>query len=226
MNPQSAEQSQRELFLASEGDAYEIRNEGVEPDRGILTHLASLLKPGHSVLEIGCGSGGNLRHLEGLVPGISCSGIDPSALAIDRARVRSPHHHLEVGAADLLPFEGPFDVVLFGFCLYLCDRFLLPRIVAEADRVLRGARAGEAGLLAIIDFDPPSPHRRPYQHDRRMFAYKMDYSALFLANPAYRLITKARVPSSDKSSCWIDALDDRAALWVMSKDEGFAYPIF
>jgi adenylyltransferase/sulfurtransferase len=40
------------------------------------------------------------------------------------------------------------DLVLFGFCLYLVDRKLISRVVAEADRVLK-----DTGFLGIVDFD-------------------------------------------------------------------------
>lgn len=223
MIERSPETSQRDVFLESEGDAYELRNVGAEPDRDFLGALAIMLQPGQSVLEIGCGSGGNLRYLERLVPGVSCSGLDPSSAAIQEARRRSPSFQLAVGTADAIPFTGAFDAVLFGFCLYLCDRALLFRIAMEADRALKGAELGGGGLLAILDFDPVIPHRRRYSHDSRLATYKMDYSRLFLANPSYRLLSKTQLPLAGTSGRASSSLEDRVAFWVMRKNEDDAY---
>lgn len=215
---------QRDVFLESEGDAYEDRNEETEANLALLGHLVPHLRPGASVLEIGCGSGRNLVGLEGLVPGISCSGIDPSSKAIERGRLRSPHHRLAVGTADFIPFEDQFDLVLFGFCLYLCDRALLHTAAAQADLALRGGADGQPGILAILDFDTDRPHRRRYRHDARLTTFKMDYSSLFLADPAYRLVAKYAFDHARGEMGWTDEPDDRVALWVLEKNVTAAYP--
>ena len=80
-----------------------------------------------------------------------------------------------------MPFEsGFFDVVVFGFCLYLCDREDLFRIVQEANRVLKA----EAWLV-IHDFYSPIPIKRDYHRKQGVCTYKMDYRKLFDWHPAY-----------------------------------------
>ena len=44
-----------------------------------------------------------------------------------------------------------FDMIILGFCLYLCDRNKLFKIASEVDRVLK-----ENSYLVIIDFYPGS----------------------------------------------------------------------
>jgi ubiquinone/menaquinone biosynthesis C-methylase UbiE len=178
---------QRDVFLESEGDAWFNRNRGGrshELPQGdpLLAELiaTSVLTdaPGTRVLEIGCGEGVRLewlaheRHCD-------CSGIDPSEQAVQAAGKRGVHAlH---GTAESLPFaDASFDVVMFGFCLYLCDREDLFRIASEADRVLRNP-----GWLAIYDFFSPQPSSREYHHRSGLFSYKMDHRALFDWHPAY-----------------------------------------
>ena len=78
-----------------------------------------------------------------------------------------------------------FDVVYFGFCLYLVDRFDLFQVVAEADRVLK-----TGGFLFITDFDPRIAMKRKYHHKEGVYSYKMKYENLFLGSPSYTLIEK------------------------------------
>ena len=85
------------------------------------------------------------------------------------------------GTAEALPYpDQHFDVVIFGFCLYLCDRSDLFRVASEADRVLRAP-----GYLLIKDFYAISPTRREYHHRPGVFSHKMDYRRLFDWHPDY-----------------------------------------
>ena len=215
---------QRDVFFGGEGDAYDARNAHAEANLEVLRHLVPYLRPEGSVLEIGCGAGQNLAALERLMPDISCFGIDPSRKAIERGLIRSPHHRLKVGTADSIPFECQFSMVFFGFCLYLCDRSLLHASVAEADRVLEDGERGEGGILAILDFDPSHPHRRSYRHDARLSSFKMDYSTLFLANPAYSLTTKVSLSHAGGTEGRPSDPHDRVALWILQKDMSVAFP--
>jgi ubiquinone/menaquinone biosynthesis C-methylase UbiE len=80
-----------------------------------------------------------------------------------------------------LPWDdGSFDVLLFGFCLYLCDPEDLFRIAAEADRVLK-----PTSWLLIHDFFSPAHIRRPYHHKNGVITNKMDFRKLFDWHSAY-----------------------------------------
>ncbi len=214
---------QRDEFLASEGNQWFARNrsalDAASPARErIVDRLAGQLAPGRAtrVLEIGCGQGQNLASLADRQP-IEGHGIDPSSDAVASGAARYPGLRLQVGTADALPFpDGAFDVVWFGFCLYLVDRPLLQRVVAEADRVL-----ADGGLLAILDFDPDVPCARPYHHRPGLMSYKMDYAALFLANPAYVLVDK--LSTSHTTGQWDPDPQERVALSLCRKNLEQAY---
>jgi ubiquinone/menaquinone biosynthesis C-methylase UbiE len=142
--------------------------------------------------------------------------VDPSRAAIDDGRRRHPEVRFELGTAEHLPVSDVFDVVLIGFCLYLCDREDLTRIVAEVDRVL-----ARNGLLAIVDFDPSSPRRRPYRHRDGITSFKMDYMQLFLAFPHFRLVSK-HVGTHEGPSLAADD-SERIAVTIARKDLDAGY---
>jgi ubiquinone/menaquinone biosynthesis C-methylase UbiE len=204
---------QREAFMNGEADAWYRRNpisESSSPpavDLQIARHLGEL----DSVLEIGCSDGRRLTTLASMVPGLDrLAGIDPSEAAITAGQTRWPSLDLRVGSAEAIPFDEPFDVVILGFFLYLCDRALLPRVVAEVDRVL-----ADNGTLAIVDFDPPTPRRRAYRHRAGLWSYKMDYSAPFVVYPSYSCAEKFSF--SHDSDTWAEDESERLALYVLKK---------
>ena len=93
--------------------------------------------------------------------------------------------NVQQGTADILPFDDQrFDIVIFGFCLYLCDREDLFRIASEADRVLR-----MPGWLFIRDFFSSMPRAKTYHHRPGVLSYKMDYRTLFNWHPDYECMT-------------------------------------
>lgn len=213
--------SQKEFFLQGEADRYFARNratyEATAPlNTYSLDFYARFIKPGKSVLEVGCASGINLQYLKEKT---SCAayGIDPSSAAIASGKALFSGVDLRVGTADALPFDDEsMDFLLFGFCLYLVDRKLLLRAVAESDRVLR-----DGGFLCITDFDPVAPKIRPYKHAASAYSYKMDYSRLFLANPAYSLVEKL---SFSHSGVGFDPRpEERLGSWVLSKESRAGY---
>jgi SAM-dependent methyltransferase len=179
---------QRDVFLQSEGNAWLERNTPLEAapplpdsDQTLLAVLQLPLERASAptkVLEIGCASGSRLGWLR-QNRGFECYGIDPSAKAVQAAIA---HGVLaQQGTADSLPFDtAAFDIVVFGFCLYLCDREDLFQIAREADRVLRNP-----GWMVIHDFYSPTPSQRPYHHRSGVVSFKMDYRTLFTWHPGY-----------------------------------------
>lgn len=178
---------QKDIFLESEADAWFERNQQAIQKRNFaedtvvqaVTEIARLSQdPKIAILEIGCGEG---RRLEWLAENlhVDVCGLEPSSKAVEQACHRGVK--AERGTADDLPFEdASFDVVIFGFCLYLCDRQDLFRIASEADRVLK-----PDGWIVINDFFAPTPIKREYHHKPGIYSYKMDYRGLFGWHPAY-----------------------------------------
>jgi len=211
--------TQRSSFLAGEGDAWFSRNLHAGEDASH-DHVASILtdiggRP-RSVLEIGCSNGSKLAQLCTAF-GCAGTGIDPSVRAIEDGRARHPKLRLVVGTAESLPFlDGEFDLVIFGFCLYLCDRQDLFRIAAEADRCL-----SDGGMLAITDFMPPTQYRNVYSHTDGVYSYKFDCRKMFLWNPAcFERALKVYGHGGSSSL----APDHRTSTAILQKDLANAWP--
>jgi ubiquinone/menaquinone biosynthesis C-methylase UbiE len=213
--------NQKDIFEASEGDCWFDRNKKAydalpsKPDM-VLDLLKQIELTPKSVLEIGCSNGIRLNLIKDAF-GAHCCGVDPSAQAINDGQTRYPGLSLRTGTAENLPFEqNSFDTVIFGFCLYLCDRSDLFKIAYEADRCLQ-----DNGTLVITDFSPPVPLKNKYVHCEGMFSYKMDYANMFLWNPAYTQI--ARVVYSHAGYALRDVPNERIATTVLKKNTAYAY---
>lgn len=179
---------QKDSFLTSEGNAWFKRNTDLlaarrYPDddplcKWAIDYLPTAELSGKEILEIGCSDGGRLAFLRDRF-GARVQGIDPSAEAVDHARARGVQ--AVQGTADDLPFAASaFDMVIFGFSLYLCDRSDLFTIAREADRVLRAP-----GWVAMLDFFSEVPRSVDYRHMPGLKSFKMDYRRLFDWHPSY-----------------------------------------
>jgi SAM-dependent methyltransferase len=206
---------QRDVFLNGEGDQWYRRNKNAEVLQDpLLLFLRQCVGPG-SLLEIGCSSGARLKELSS-ISGLSVSGIEPSAEAVQLAR----NEGLDVrqGTAEKLDFDsGSFDWVVFGFCLYLCDRVDLFRIAAEADRILK-----DGGRVIIYDFDPGVPCLNTYCHFEGVTSFKMDYAQMFLWNPAYALEGKRCFSHTGEPGLHSDR-NERLSISMLRKQENNVY---
>jgi SAM-dependent methyltransferase len=214
---------QRDGFLDGAADDWFERNREAPADTPLLRFdeiIATYLRPDRALLEVGCSDGRRLQRLDRMGPGQSrLAGIEPSAQAVAAGKAADPRLELVVGTAEALPFDdGAFDTVVLGFCLYLCDPGLLPRIVAETDRVL-----ADGGTLAIIDFDPPTPRRREYRHRPGLWSHKMDYSVPFLAYPAYAAAEMLSI--SHHATAWSEDESERVGLKVLKKQVGAGFAL-
>ena len=213
---------QSEVFLNSEGDGFYRRNHRDLSEAGmraqddqIIRCLRTLAVKPKRILEIGCSNGWRLELMRREF-GAECFGIDPSAEAVSEGGATYPGVSLLTGTAERLPYEsGSFELVIFGFCLYLCDRQDLFAIAAESDRVL-----ADGGFLIILDFYPPLPYRNRYKHFNGLYSYKMDYAAMFLWNPTYTLAS--RLVFADRGSDWINP-DERLSVAALRKVLARAY---
>ncbi len=67
-----------------------------------------------TLLEIGCGAGGNLQALRKYRPYLELYGVDIGRAAIEYGREHFPLLHLQIAPAEVLPFENEtFDIVCY-----------------------------------------------------------------------------------------------------------------
>ncbi|MFD2028750.1 class I SAM-dependent methyltransferase [Promicromonospora aerolata] len=97
--------------------------------------------PGTRVLDVGCGTGELLEHLQEL--GARPSGVDPASRMVELARARAVGAEVRPGDFEQLPFDdGAFDALLAVNALQFAGD--QERALAEAHRVL--APDGVVGL--------------------------------------------------------------------------------
>jgi ubiquinone/menaquinone biosynthesis C-methylase UbiE len=212
--------TQKDIFLQSEGDAWFERNEHslacdvlAEP---VLKPLMALGVKPKRLLEIGCSSGSRLAVIAKVL-GSECHGLDPSAKAIEHGQNQYPNLLLRQGTADELPFEpGHFDVIIFGFCLYLCDPSDYFKIAWQADRVL-----ADKGFLIIKDFFSAQPYRNAYSHIEALYSHKTEFSKMFSWHPAYTLLSRCYLEHSEPIT--FDE-NERITVDLMRKDIGASFP--
>ncbi len=184
-------EKQKDIFLNHEGNAWFERNhlniqknEFGKKDpiiRALLKINKKKISTKKKLLEIGCGEAKRLQWISKNL-NINCFGVEPSDKAVSIANTRNIN--IIQGTADYLDFaEKQFDFVVFGFCLYLCDRSDLFKISKEADRVLK-----ERGHIIILDFYSEKNIKKAYHHLPGVFSYKMDYRKLFDWHPNYKCI--------------------------------------
>lgn len=218
----AAMSSQKEIFRASEADAWFNRNRGLvcggTPQRSeVVDLLRGVGIAPKKVLEIGCGNGVRLEQIREAFH-CACFGIDPSTEAVRDGKTRFPALSLTTGTADCLDFKNDaFDTIFFGFCLYLCDRADLFKIAYEADRCLE-----DKGTLIITDFSPGFPYRNTYAHHDNIYSYKMDYAKMFSWNPGYS--ETARIVHGHSGSADLNSADNRVGTIVLRKNGACAYP--
>lgn len=176
---------QKDAFLEGEGDAWFDRNHDrlglYDPVTPVIDELG--LKP-TNVLEVGCANGWRLSLLR-LKFGCQVWGIDPSLKAImDGTRFRVPIWQM---TASTLPVAlKAYDMIIYGFCLYLTDPDDWLTIAAEADRSL--ADGGHIVIHDFNDWNGGSPIVKSYKHDSRVNAYHYDFAKLWLGHPRYQVV--------------------------------------
>jgi protein-L-isoaspartate(D-aspartate) O-methyltransferase len=93
------------------------------------------IKPGHKILDVGCGKGFLLYEISLLVPGVEIFGLDISDYAIEHAK-EEVKGCLQVGHANSLPYEdGYFDLVYSLNTLHNLHNYDLDKALREIERV-------------------------------------------------------------------------------------------
>lgn len=180
---------QENAFFTREGNEWFKRNRdrlvrAPEIDPVIRVINRAGVKP-TKVMEIGAATGWRLDLMRRIYGCRFTLAVEPSKEAIWEGQKLYPQVNFVSKTASKLPnLRGRFDMIIFGFCLYLCDPDTLFEIVARANRCLING-----GHIVIHDFcRPASPYSVIYEHSNRLRSYHMDFAALFLAHPAYSLL--------------------------------------
>ncbi len=217
--------TQKDAFLAYEADNWYLRNSGLqysaENDVVVKVLKEYSAAPGNA-LEIGCSTGYRLQGIADTFAKVMVTGIEPSAEAIAHGKKKYPKVNFVCGTADEMSgFKSrSFDLVIIGFVLYVVDREMLLKVIAETDRILM-----DGGILMIIDFFSEKPNRNPYQHikDMEAYAFKQNYDEIFTASKLYHLIDKRSMSHSSKGYDLTGNFYDKYALTTLRKDLSAGY---
>jgi ubiquinone/menaquinone biosynthesis C-methylase UbiE len=113
------------------------------------------LRPGHRVLDIGCGTGSLAVLIKQLFPEVEVVGVDPDQKALARAARKARRVgatiQLDRRFSDALNYsQASFDRVFSSFMFHHLDRQEKERTAREIRRVLRAD-----GTLHLVDFGGP-----------------------------------------------------------------------
>jgi SAM-dependent methyltransferase len=184
---------QSQIFRDGEGDAWFRRNaKALSVDHRedqVLAAIERLHRTGErpqSICELGCANGWRLAAIAERYPEIGrLAGCDVSEAAIADGSHRWPTLDLAVGPIEQPPIQGLFDVVIVSYVLHWVARSHLSRAIAAIDTLVN-----DGGILIVSDFLPDRPVARRYHHrgDVKLYTYKQDYGATFIALGYYERV--------------------------------------
>ncbi len=124
-----------ELWAGDFGDAYVERNRVLDARRATFWTDLLAAHPIRSVLEVGCGQGGNLGPISRILPARDVWGVDVNEEALSRIRLNAPGVNAVTGLARRLPFRDRFVDLTFtmGVLIHQPDP-TLPIVLSEIVR--------------------------------------------------------------------------------------------
>lgn len=186
---------QKYTFLEGEGDRWFERNRDHLINYSINTdHVVGAMRK-HGIVpkravEFGCSNGARLAALRDAY-GCDIMGVDPSREALQEAANRRVPAIQSTASSPAL--QAPFDLVIYGFCLYLTDPEDWLQIAAEGNNVL-----SVGGHLIVHDFEPPEDvFTRNYKHRDGVLSYHFDFASLWVVHPQYRVIHRELVADDE-----------------------------
>ena len=175
--------------MRTEGDEWYRRNREYDPKSFLeedpickcLEDVSITINGIANVLEVGSSDGRRLKALKEKY-NWNYKGVDPSKTAIEKGATN--HIQLFEGSADKLPIESSsIDILIYGFCLYLCDREELFLISAEANRVSKNE-----SWIIIHDFWANHDKSNEYHHKEGIRSYKTRPEEMFTWHESFTLM--------------------------------------
>jgi len=144
------------------------------PSKDFVEIVGKIIIPeNYKVLEVGCGSGKNLRYLSKQY-NCKCYGLEPNQelvnILINDHLKNGYNIKFVYGFSSQLEFEdNDFDLVICWSVLHWVNRNKILQTLGEMLRVTQK-------YILIMDFCPFSAYKTHYKHDKDIFTYKIDYS--------------------------------------------------
>lgn len=212
-------EAQDNIFARSEGDRWFERNakalQCFNPTEDTPLKLMQFygVSP-RSVLEIGAANGFRLAEIQRR-SGARAVGVELSHQAIADGRARFPLVTFVRGAANSVPLQEVFDLVIVNFVFHWVDRIHLLQSVAETDRLLR-----DGGFLVIGDFYPSNRLQVPYHHLKagEVLTFKQNYADVFLSSGLYHPVCLMTAHHASKKPDPEVSENERIGTWLLRKE--------
>jgi pseudaminic acid biosynthesis-associated methylase len=161
-----------DLWSGEFGEAYIARNRVLDERRAAFWSGLLERHPIASVLEVGCGQGGNLVPISRLLEPPAVWGVDVNETALAVARGHAPGIHTVQGAARQLPVPDGFVDLAFtvGVLIHQPDASL-PDVLAE---IVRASRR----FVLWAEYHAPQSEEVPY-HGVAGSLFRRDYGAIY-----------------------------------------------
>lgn len=215
---------QDRVFVCAEADRWFARNRTAlhdfDAELDLPLRLIGLyqLRPRH-VLEVGAANGVRLAALNRRT-GATAVAVEPSAEAVVDGRRHYPAVKFVRGTAAAVPLKANFDLVIVNFVFHWIDRASLLQSVAEVDRLVQ-----DCGYLLIGDFYPSNHYRVRYHHrpDEKLYTYKQNYAAAFLASGLYHPVALLTADHASKALSAETPESERIGSWLLRKESRAHY---